>query len=142
MERTGISVGSITYDGVAIHMDDRTLTHLEIVIVNKLRKGESFLMSWRDAPDVGDGRSAIWLHPYMLVYFKFEGSRVPQINESWLAELVQSADSSRGLIVTSEQGHLALIDRVPGGRPNTTLVEPAPDPATVAPTAPDTFRPE
>jgi hypothetical protein len=96
---------------------DRTLTHLQIVIVNKLRKGEAFLMSWKDAMDAGAGRSAIWLHPYVLVHFKFTGGRVPSINERWLQELTESADSSRGLVVTSEQGDvpgLPIAEREPG----------------------------
>ncbi len=99
-------MGSITYDGLVVHIDDRTLAHLQIVIVRKLRRGESFLMSWKDSPDVGSGRSSIWLHPLVLLHFKFEGSRVPTINEQWLAELTACADGSRGLIVTSERGEL------------------------------------
>ncbi|WIB65744.1 ATP-dependent DNA ligase [Curtobacterium sp. MCBD17_040] len=97
-------MGSISYDGMVVVVDDRTLTHLQIVIVNKLRRGEGFLMSWKDTVDVGSGRSSIWLHPYVLVYFKFDGSRIPAINERWLQELTDSAQSSRGLIVTSETG--------------------------------------
>ena len=47
-------MGSLTYDGIVVQFEDRVLTHLQIVIVQKLRKGESFLMSWRDADSVGD----------------------------------------------------------------------------------------
>jgi hypothetical protein len=100
-------MGSISYDGLTVNVDDRTLVHLQIVIVRKLRRGETFLMSWRDSPDAGSGRSSIWLHPYVLVHFKFDGSKVPPINEKWLAELAASAESSTGLIVTAEQGETA-----------------------------------
>ena len=100
-------MGSISYDNVVVVVvDDRTLTHLQIVIVNKLRKGEAFLMSWKDAANVGSGRGSIWLHPYVLVYFKFDGGRIPVINERWLQELTASADSSRGLVVTTENGEV------------------------------------
>src|SRR3954463_12378518 len=102
-------MGSITYDGLVVHIDDRVLAHLQIVIVNKLRRGESFLMSWRDAPDVGNGRSAIWLHPAVLLHFKFDGNRSPSINRDWLALLEASADSSRGLIITQEEGRLPVL---------------------------------
>jgi hypothetical protein len=125
-------MGSITYDGMVVHLDDRALTHLQIVIVNKLRKGEAFLMSWKDSPDVGDGRSAIWMHPHMLLYFKFEGSRVPIINNEWLAELAASADSSRGLVVTAEHGELPNLDHGPKRGPAETLVRPAIDSDSVA----------
>jgi hypothetical protein len=105
-------MGSISYDGLVVAVDDRTLTHLQIVIVNKLRRGDAFLMSWKDSHDAGSGRSAIWLHPQVLIYFKFDGSRVPSINERWLHELADSAESSRGLIVTTETGEMpSLVPR-------------------------------
>jgi hypothetical protein len=120
-------MGSLTYDGLVVHIDDRVLAHLQIVIVNKLRRGENFLMSWKDSPDVGSGRSAIWLHPMVLLHFKFEGSRVPSINEEWLAELAHSADSSRGLIVTTESGKLNFLVDATRRSPEETLLKPASD---------------
>jgi hypothetical protein len=95
-------MGSLTYDGIVVQFDDRVLTHLQIVIVQKLRKNEPFLMSWRDADSVGDGRSSAWIHPAMPLYFKFSGSRVPAINRDWLGSLMASANGSQGLIVTNE----------------------------------------
>jgi hypothetical protein len=92
------------YGSVTVQFDDRTLSHLQIAIVNKLRRGESFTMSWRDSTAVGDGRSAIWIDPSIPLYFKFDGSRVPEIDRAWLARLSASADSSLGLIVTDEEG--------------------------------------
>jgi hypothetical protein len=115
-------MGSISYDGLVVNVDDRTLVHLQIVIVRKLRRGDTFLMSWRDSPDAGSGRSSIWLHPYVLVHFKFDGSRVPAINEQWLAELTESADSSRGLIVTAEHGETPSLGRA--HQRHDTLLEP------------------
>ena len=100
-------MGSITYDGTVIQFDDRVLTHLQIVIVQKFTKGESFLMSWKDGATVGDGRGSIWLAPTIPIYFKFLGGRVPHINQEWLLELGKSAESSTGLIVTDETGELA-----------------------------------
>lgn len=95
-------MGSLQYDGVIIQFEDRLLAHLQIVIVQKLRRGESFLMSWKDSNEVGDGRSAIWLHPVQPLYFKFFGSRAATINPQWLESLTDSANSSRGLVVTEE----------------------------------------
>ncbi|TIH33819.1 hypothetical protein [Subtercola vilae] len=95
-------MGSLTYDGTEIELNDRTLTHLQIVIMQKLRRAESFAMSWALSPDVGSGRASIWLHPAIPLYFRFSGSRAPAINPAWLAELTASANSSRGLIVMPE----------------------------------------
>nr|WP_307821513.1 ATP-dependent DNA ligase [Subtercola lobariae] len=72
------------------------------MIVQKLRRSESFAMSWAVSAEFGSGRSSIWLHPSIPIHFRFNGSRVPAINPAWLAELTTSANSSTGLIVTPE----------------------------------------
>ena len=95
-------MGTLQYDGVLVEFDDRLLAHLQIVIVQKIRRGESFLMSWRDAPETGDGHSAIWIHPTQNLYFKFMGSRNPMINQEWLEQLTLSANSPHGLLVMRE----------------------------------------
>lgn len=99
-------MGTLTYDAIVIEFDDRLLAHLQIVIVNKLRRRESFAMSWRDSPDVGDGRSTIWLDPAIPIYFKFDGSRMPAINRAWVERLADSAAGPHGLVVTGEDGEL------------------------------------
>ena len=116
-------MGSLTIDGIVVQFEDRVLTHLQIVIVQKLRKGESFLMSWRDADSVGDGRSSAWIHPSLSLYFKFSGSRVPAINRDWLASLISSANGSQGLIVTSEENYA-------NQPPPVSSTNPAPNPNT------------
>jgi hypothetical protein len=110
-------VGSLTYDGVTIQFDDRVLTHLQIVIVQKFLKNESFLMSWKDGASVGDGRGAIWLAPTIPIYFKFLGSKVPAIDREWLLLLGKSAESSTGLIVVNEKGELEESSRMENGLP-------------------------
>jgi hypothetical protein len=97
-------MGALTYDGLATKFDDRLLIHLQIVIVQRLRQNKSFLMSWLNALDVGDGRTSIWLHEAAAVRFTFDGSRPPAIDAAWLEVLGASADGSRGLIVMNEQG--------------------------------------
>jgi len=92
---------------MSAHFDDRLLAHLQIVIVQKFRRQESFLMSWLDPMSLGDGRSAMWLTPNVPVHFKFFGSRVPAISREWLNTLTESAGSSTGLIVTAEDGSFA-----------------------------------
>ncbi|WP_285117389.1 ATP-dependent DNA ligase [Leifsonia sp. fls2-241-R2A-40a] len=99
-------MGTLTYDSIVIEFEDRLLAHLQIVIVNKLRRRESFAMSWRDSAEVGDGRSAIWLDPSIPMYFKFDGSRMPAINREWVERLTESACSSHGLVVVGEDGEL------------------------------------
>lgn len=97
-------MGTMTYAGAVVEFDDRLLTHLHLVIMRKFRRGEAFVMSWIDGMATGDGRSSIWLTPTNPIYFKFDGSRVPAIDQSWIDLLSASAESQRGLIVLDENG--------------------------------------
>lgn len=103
-------MGNITYSGAVVSFDDRLLAHLQIVIVQKFRRQEVFVMSWLDALTVGNGRSSVWMSPTIPIYFKFAGSRVPEISQSWLDRLSESASSSQGLVVVYEDGSLARAE--------------------------------
>lgn len=97
-------MGQLIYSGevLDLRIDDRALTHLQIVIVNMLRREHRFVFSWKDDVVHGDGRSSIWLHPSVSLHFRFAGSRVPSINRSWLDELYAAATSGAGLVLTPE----------------------------------------
>jgi hypothetical protein len=100
-------MGSLAHGNISVDFEDRLLSHLQIVIVQRFRRNEPLVMSWLDATSVGDGRSSLWMTPAMPVYFKFAGSRVPAIDENWLRQLSESAASSSGLIITAPNGELA-----------------------------------
>ncbi|CAM5419515.1 ATP-dependent DNA ligase [Leifsonia shinshuensis] len=95
-------MGYLSYEDHEYAFDDRTLAHLHIVIVNKLSHGRSFAMSWKDLPVAGGGRTTIWLHPAANLRFHFDGSHAPGLNREWLAQLAESAESSRGLTLEAE----------------------------------------
>lgn len=97
-------MGQLIYAGevLDLRIDDRALTHLQIVIVNLLRREHRFAFSWKDDVTHGDGRSTVWLHPNASLHFKFSGSRVPSINRSWLDQLYATATSGSGLVLTPE----------------------------------------
>jgi len=97
-------MGHLVYDGgtAEVLLDDRTLAHLQIVIIAKLRRQESFAFSWKDPSSAGDGRSTIWLHPMASLRFRFAGSRPPAVNPAWVALLAASANSGGGLHVLPE----------------------------------------
>jgi len=97
-------MGFLTYGGVQEYeFDDRTLAHLKVAITIKLRRQESFLMSWTVPAERGGGRVSIWLTPSIPLSFRFAGSRAPQLNRHWLAVLNELAHTPRGLTVVSEQ---------------------------------------
>lgn len=97
-------MGLIYYgDGVgAIEIDDRTLAHLKIVIATKLRRNESFTLSWRHPEGQPPGRSTLWLHPSIPLRFVFEDAEPPELSPRRLNELATSANSSGGILLTPE----------------------------------------
>ena len=95
-------MGRFIYDtaGNSVDIDDRTLAHLRIVVMNKLRRSESFMFD----VEIGDGsgRRSFWMHPGVPLQFHFFGSRQPRINRMWIEELMQSASSPNGLTIVPE----------------------------------------
>ncbi|WP_353807314.1 DUF7882 family protein [Agromyces chitinivorans] len=98
-------MGKLTYDStLTVDFDDRVLAHLQLVIGAKLRRGESFYFSWKDDTTIGNGRSALWMHPSIPLHFKFSGGRHPSINRAWIDALMSTANSSSGLQIVREPG--------------------------------------
>jgi hypothetical protein len=100
-------VGTLKYDGVTVEFEDRLLAHLEVVIVQKLRRQESFLMTWQDSVEEGGGRTGIWLHQSVLLAFHFTSPENPKVDRAWLEKLMASANSPMGMFVTDENGEAA-----------------------------------
>nr|WP_241985128.1 MULTISPECIES: ATP-dependent DNA ligase [Cryobacterium] len=98
-------MGMLTYGNgkIEVEFDDRTLAHLQLVIIAKLRRRESFVFTWTNSKIVGHGRTSIWIDPSIPLQFQYLGNRSPTINRSWVDALMDSANSSSGLILTNEQ---------------------------------------
>jgi hypothetical protein len=95
-------MGTLTYDVVSkVEFDDRTLVHLQIVIGSKLRRGESFSLSWTKEPQ-GTGRTTIWMHPAIPLVYEFRDGKTPPINREWLNALMETANSPTGLRLVPE----------------------------------------
>ena len=97
-------MGSLLYDGEdrPIHIDDRALAHLKVVIATKLRRQESFTLSWKHGESQHGGRSTIWLHPSIPLRFTFDESEPPELNMRWIEDLMHSANSTGGITLTDE----------------------------------------
>lgn len=97
-------MGTIYYGGGAtpIHIEDRALAHLKVVIATKLRRGESFTLSWRHADDEPRGRSTVWLHPSIPLRFVFDDPEPALLSREWIEELANSANSSGGIMLVPE----------------------------------------
>jgi hypothetical protein len=85
-----------------IEIEDRTLAHVKVVMLAKLRRGEAFAFSFEHDMSVGGGRSTIWVQPTIPLQFNFVGSRQPTLNRAWLDALIVSANSIDGLRLIEE----------------------------------------
>jgi hypothetical protein len=88
--------------GSRVDIDDRTLSHLKVIVLTKLRRGEGFAFSWDKGTDYGSGRSTVWINPSIGLEFQFDGSREAALNKVWLEELMVSANSGGGLHILPE----------------------------------------
>lgn len=115
-------MGTIYYGGSAtpIHIEDRALAHLKVVIATKLRRNESFTLSWRHPDGEPRGRSTIWLHPSIPLRFVFDDPEPPALNRRFIEALANSANTSGGIQLIPEQIDTRPI-RVPDESPQ--LVE-------------------
>ena len=97
-------MGTIFYGGSAtpIHIEDRALAHLKVVIATKLRRSESFTVSWRHPDDQPLGRSTIWLHPSIPLRFVFDNPEPEELSRQWIEDLAHSANSSGGIMLVGE----------------------------------------
>ncbi len=82
-----------------IEIPDRLLAHLKVVIATKLRRNESFMMSWT----AEDGRSSIWLQPSIPLRFVFESADMEVLNPAAIRDMANAATSSAGLVVALDQ---------------------------------------
>jgi len=103
-------MGTIYYGGSAtpIHIEDRALAHLKVVIATKLRRNESFTVSWQHPSDQPRGRSTLWLHPSIPLRFVFDDPEPTELSRQWIEELANSANSSGGITLVAD-----LFDTAP-----------------------------
>ncbi|WP_136055533.1 ATP-dependent DNA ligase [Microbacterium sp. K24] len=96
-------MGRFIYEGnVKTDIEDRALTHLQLVITAKLRRGEPFPFTWREDLSVGGGRTTVWVQARSSLVFKYSGSRQPAINREWVEALAFTANSPSGLYLVPE----------------------------------------
>lgn len=96
-------MGQLIYGpGTVYEMDDRTLAHVKVAVVTKLRRQETFLLSWSHPVEHGSGRVSLWISVMVPLQFQFSGSRPPVINRAWAMAMMETSHSDRGVVVVSE----------------------------------------
>lgn len=105
-------MGKFIYEGgPKVEIEDRALTHVQIVVTAKLRRGEPFSFTWKEDSSVGGGRTTVWIHAGSSMVFKYHGSRQPSINRAWVDALAFTANAPSGLYLTPEPHEGTNLDR-------------------------------
>ncbi|WP_067879226.1 hypothetical protein [Agromyces aureus] len=105
-------MGTLVYNGNgSIPIDDRVLAHLQVVIIDKLRRKEFFAFTWQ----LSGRESTVWFGPTIALEFVYSGGRVPTLNRAWLHRLAEAASSNAGLSLLPEpaDGVAAPALRIP-----------------------------
>ena len=85
-----------------IEIDDVALAHLKVVIATKLRRNESFTLSWQHDDGQPRGRSTIWLHPSIQLRFEFDDPNPPELDPARIQAIANSANTSGGILLPDE----------------------------------------
>jgi hypothetical protein len=109
--------------GEPIEMPDRVLAHVKVVVATKLRRGESFTLSWRHAAETPRGRSTIWIQPSIPLRFVFETAEPELLDPEHLKRLANEASSSAGLTVDFDAFDESPVEK--GAKPAEKRVKPA-----------------
>jgi hypothetical protein len=127
-------MGTLSYGRAnnSAQFDDRTLTHLQLVIAAKLRRGESFFFTWQPTPLTGSGHSSIWISSAIPLVFQYAAVSHPPINREWLERLTLSANGANGLHLVAEPQASAPAESAPESAPRS---EPAATRGTARPAA-------
>jgi len=94
-------MGRLRYDGTSepILIEDVTLAHLKIVISTKLRRQESFMMTWRPVTSGIDKRATVWIHPAIPLQFGFDDAENPPIDARLIADMMQALNATGELVL-------------------------------------------
>ena len=97
-------MGQLIYGNAALVLDfdDRTLAHLQLVISAKLRRRESFWLTWANLATTGSGRESIWLDSHIPLRFSYSVPTAFQLSRAWVELLTTIANSAAGLYLVPE----------------------------------------
>ncbi|WP_207770730.1 hypothetical protein [Microbacterium testaceum] len=95
-------MGQLFYgsDPQPIEMDDRLLQYLQVVLTTKLRRGESFTITWTDTASE-HSRTTLWIQPAISMRFQFSSPESQRLSGGYLRQLADSAALSSGLMLNA-----------------------------------------
>ena len=110
-------------DTSPIALPDRLMGYIKVIASTKLRRGESFTLTWTGTDDEG-GRSTIWLQPAIPLRFVFGSTEPEQLAGDYLRALADQANAASGLVIDArtweaaeEASRTPTHPNGPAGRP-------------------------
>jgi hypothetical protein len=107
-------LGTLIYGrSLRFEFEDRTLEHVRFVIAAKLRKKESFFLTWAPRDARAAGTISVWISPSMPIAFEFARTAPDAVSRDWVEALMRLSYGSRGLVLIPERavhGHRARPD--------------------------------
>ena len=94
-------MGRLRYDGTSepILIEDETLAHLKVIIGTKLRRQESFMMTWHPTVGGDPGRVTVWIHPAIPLQFLFSSAESQHIEKSRIEDMMHALNASGELVI-------------------------------------------
>lgn len=94
-------MGSLEYNSSRppIDIDDDTLAHLKIVIGTKLRRHESFMMTWLPDEKSPPGRLTIWMHPSIPLVIAFDDAKTAVIDPKKIERMMEHLNARGELVL-------------------------------------------
>lgn len=78
---------------------DHVLAHIKVLAATKLRRGESFMLTWPNGEDPAQGRTSVWMQPSIPLRFVFDGPEPDSLDREYLRTLADEAMSGRGIVL-------------------------------------------
>lgn len=85
----------------SIRIPDDVLAHFQVVATTKLRRNESFTLSWRNPDSDGVARSTLWMQPSIPLLFEFDTAE-HSIDQTYLRTMAEAANSNTGVVLEWE----------------------------------------
>ena len=93
-------MGRLIYrDRASFDIDDRILAHLRIVVMNKLRRNEGFML--QVPVNEGVRQASLWIHASNALVMQFYGGREPAIDRALVDQMMRDASGADGLTLTT-----------------------------------------
>jgi hypothetical protein len=120
MREVVAAMGTLYYGGahgdspVGFDLDDALLAHLKQVIVAKLRRNESFVITFPALEHGLEVREALWLNPAVPMRFVIDEVESLPMDHARLAAMMSQANTVSGIVLKAWSAPASAATRRPG----------------------------